>query len=218
MSEYPIDSRNKVKRIPKRGHYDRETIYNILDAGFLCHIGFVVDGQPFVIPTAYGRSGDKIYLHGATTSRMLVNAQTGIPLCLTVTYLDGLVVARSAFHSSMNYRSAVIFGKAELVKGQEETEALKIITEHILKGRWEECRQPNAREMKATSVLRMDIDQASAKIRTGPPGDDEADLQLDIWAGVVPLKRTWETPQVDPTLQRAIPIPNSVVNLFEKLS
>ena len=210
MSDYPIDKRNKVKRIPKRGAYDRETIYSILDDGFLCHLGFVVDGQPFVIPTSYGRVGDKIYLHGASTSRMLVNLNEGIPVCLTVTYLDGLVLARSAFHHSMNYRSAVVFGKAKLVEGEEKMEGLIAISEQILKGRWEESRKPHPKEMKATSVLCLEIEQASAKVRTGPPGDDKEDYELPIWAGVVPIKEVWGTPEPDPLLREGIPLAESV--------
>lgn len=213
MSNYPIDSKNKLKRIPKRGHYDRETIYQILDAGFLCHIGFTHHQQPFVIPTSYGRLGDKIYLHGATTSRMMVNLEEGLPLCLTVTHLDGLVLARSAFHHSMNYRSAVCFGKAYKVEGEEKLEALKIISDQILQGRWEESRQPIAKEMKATTVLCMEIEQASAKIRTGPPGDDKPDYELPIWAGVVPCQLQWGVPQPDPLLKEGITEAASIGNL-----
>ncbi len=213
MENYPIDQRNKVKRIPKRGHYDRDTIYPILDAAFLCHIGFSIDGQPFVIPTSYGRKGDQIYLHGASTSRMLVNLEKGLPLCLTVTHLDALVLARSAFHHSMNYRSAVVFGKAVLVEGEEKMEGLRLISEQILKGRWEESRQPTNKEMKATTVLRLDIEQASAKIRTGPPGDDKEDYELPIWAGVVPFETSWGIPEDDPLLKEGIDLAKSVQHL-----
>ncbi|MEL6923468.1 MAG: pyridoxamine 5'-phosphate oxidase family protein, partial [Bacteroidota bacterium] len=192
--EYPIDARNKVKRIPKRGHYDRATVYEILDAAFLCHVGFSVDNQPFVIPTSYGRDGDVLYLHGATTSRMMVELAKGLPVCLTVTHLDGLVLARSTFHHSMNYRSAVVFGTARLIEGDEKMKGLEVITENILKGRWAESRQPIAKEMKATTVLRVDIEQASAKIRTGGPGDEKADYALPIWAGVVPIQQVYGQP------------------------
>ncbi len=214
MSSYPITSKNKVKRIPKRGHYDRETVHSILDAGFLCHIGFSVDDQPYVIPTSYGREEDVIYLHGASTSRMLVNLQQGIPLCITVTHLDALVLARSAFHHSMNYRSAVLFGTASIVEGEEKLHALKVISDQILAGRWEESRQPIAKEMKATTVLKMPIEQASAKIRTGPPGDDKEDYELPIWAGVVPLNQSWGTPEEDALLKPGIPLAGSVERLI----
>lgn len=213
MSDYPINKINKVKRIPKRGHYDRATIYEILDAGFLCHIGFTVENRPFVIPTSYGRQGDKIYLHGASTSRMMVQLEQGLPMCLTVTHLDGLVLARSAFHHSMNYRSAVCFGTAHLVSGSEKEEALKIISDQILAGRWEESRAPIAKELKATTVLCMTIEQASAKVRTGPPGDDKPDYELPIWAGVVPCQQVWGTPITDPLLKEGIPLAKSVVAL-----
>jgi len=210
MEQFPKTSRNQVRRIPKRGHYDKATIYDILDAGFLCHVGFVVDGQPFVIPTAYGRKGDTLYIHGATTSRMLQQAQQGIPVTVTVTHLDGLVLARSSFHHSMNYRSAVVFGTAKMVEDDTKNEALYIISEQILKGRWDEARVPNAKELKATTVLAIDIEEASAKIRTGPPGDDKPDYELPIWAGVLPIQQTYGTPIPDPLLQSTIPLAQSV--------
>lgn len=210
MTDFPKTNRNKVRRIPKRGHYDKDTIYTILDAGFLCHVGFVVDGQPFVIPTAYGREGDRIYIHGATKSRMLQQAKAGIPVCLTVTHLDGLVLARSAFHHSMNYRSVVIFGTATEVEAEEKERALFLISEQILKGRWEEVRAPNATELKATSVLAIEIDEASAKIRTGDPGDEEEDYELPIWAGVLPIHLHYGTPIPDPLLKAGIPLAQSV--------
>ena len=212
--DFPKTDRNRVKRIPKRGHYGRETIYPILDAGFICHLGFVTpDGQPFVIPTAYGREGDRIYIHGATKSRMLVNAKTGIPVCLTVTHIDGLVLARSTFHHSVNYRSAVVFGKAKEIHGEEKEKALGVITDYILKGRWDESRLPNEKEMKATSVLAIDIEEASAKIRTGGPSDEKEDYELPIWAGVVPMKMVYGTPWPDPVLPKDIPISPSVLQL-----
>jgi nitroimidazol reductase NimA-like FMN-containing flavoprotein (pyridoxamine 5'-phosphate oxidase superfamily) len=213
MKEYPISQRNKVIRLPKRGHYDHETIHAILDGGFLCHIGFTVEGQPYVIPTAYGRDGDRVYFHGSSKSRMLTQLDKGIPLCLTVTHLDGLVLARSAFHHSMNYRSAVLFGTAHLVEGDEKEKALFLISENILKGRWDEVRGPNAQEMKATSVMRLDIETASAKIRTGPPGDDEADYELPIWAGVLPVSLQYGQPVNDPLLREDIPLSDSIKNI-----
>ena len=214
MESFPKTDKNKVKRLPKRGHYDRETIYGILDAGFLCHVGFSVNGQPYVIPTSYGRDGDKIYLHGSSKSRMMNSLNGDIPVCLTVTHLDGLVLARSAFHHSMNYRSAVIFGKAHEVEGEEKDRALFLISENILKGRWDEVRGPNEKELKATSVLCITIEEASAKIRIGPPGDDEEDYALPVWAGVVPFHQQAGQPQADPLLKEGIPVSESVTRLL----
>ena len=216
MESFPITQRNKIKRIPKRGHYDKPTIYQILDDGFLCHIGFVVEGQPFVIPTSYGRDGDQVYLHGSAKSRMLSELQNGIPLCLSVTHFDGLVLARSAFHHSMNYRSAILYGAARMAEGEEKEKGLYVISENILKGRWEEARRPNAKELKATTVLVMKIESASAKIRTGPPADEKEDYQLDIWAGVVPFQQTPGSPLPDPDLKSGIPLPKSVFNILKK--
>lgn len=208
--------RNKVKRVPKRGHYDFDTINKILDSDFVAHVGFVVDGQPFVIPTAYGRKEKKLYLHGATTSRMMVALQKGIPVCVTVTQIDGIVLARSAFNHSMNYHSVVVFGNAHLVEGEEKEEALLIISEQILKGRWDESRLPNERELKATTVLALDIEQASAKIRTGPPSDDKPDYKLPIWAGVIPMERTYLPPVADPKLRSGIALAPSTYHVNER--
>jgi nitroimidazol reductase NimA-like FMN-containing flavoprotein (pyridoxamine 5'-phosphate oxidase superfamily) len=182
-------ARTRVVREPERGVYDRETAYRILDEGFICHVGFTVDGQPFVIPTAYGRKEANLYIHGSAASRMLRQMNQGVPVCVTVTLLDGLVVARSVFNHSMNYRSVVILGGAILVEDQEEKlAALRAISEHIIPGRWDDARQPNERELKATSVLRVPIEEFSAKIRVGPPIDDEEDYSFPTWAGVIPLK------------------------------
>jgi uncharacterized protein len=211
---YDITNRNKVKRVPDRGHYDEKTVHDILDAGYLCHIGFVVKDQPFVIPTLYGREGNKIYIHGASTSRMITNLSEGFQITLTVTHMDGLVLARSAFHHSMNYRSVVIFGKAKLVDAERKNDALFVISENIIPGRWDESRKPNAKELKATSVLEIEIDQASAKIRTGGPKDDKPDYELDIWAGVVPMKMTSSASISDELLKENLPIPLSVKNLL----
>lgn len=213
MQDFPKTGKNKVKRIPKRGHYDRETIYSILDESFLCHVGFAAEGQPYVIPTAYGRDGDHIYLHGSSKSRMMMSLEQGIPVCLTVTHLDGLVLARSSFHHSMNYRSAVLFGTAVKVEGAEKEKALYLISENILKDRWSEAREPSEKELKATTVLRMDIDTASAKVRTGPPGDDKPDYELDVWAGVVPVRQVYGEPEADPLLREGIPLAKSVAQL-----
>ncbi|PHN07312.1 pyridoxamine 5'-phosphate oxidase family protein [Flavilitoribacter nigricans] len=216
MEAFEKTSRNQVKRIPKRGHYDRPAIYAILDDACVGHVGFALDGQPFVIPTIYGRDGDTLYLHGATTSRMLVALQKGLPVCVTVTHIDGLVLARSAFHHSMNYRSAVIFGTARLVEGAEKNKALEVISEQILPGRWEEVRGPNAKELKATSVVALEIEQASAKIRTGPPGDDKEDYELPIWAGVLPINQSYGAPQEDPLSRKELDLPASVLQVSER--
>lgn len=214
MDNYPIDQRNKVKRVPERGHYDKETVFQILDAGKICHASFVVDDQPFVIPTIYGRDGDVLYLHGATTSRLIKQLETGVKMALAVTHLDGLVLARSAFHHSMNYRSVVVFGTAKLVADDKKMHALKVISDQLIPERWEESRLPNSKELKGTSVLEITIDQASAKIRTGGPKDDKEDYELDIWAGVVPMRSSYQTIIPDPELKNGIEIPKSVINLI----
>jgi uncharacterized protein len=205
---FPETERTKLKRLPKRGHFDRETVYGILDEGFICHVGFTVDGQPFVIPTGYGRVDDKLYIHGSQASRMLRSLAGGLDVCVTVTIVDGLVLARSAFHHSMNYRSVVVFGRATLVNdSQEKMDALVALSEHIVCGRWDDVRGPNEQEMKLTTVLRLPLEEASAKIRNGPPLDDEEDYALRIWAGVVPLKLIAGDPINDPRLPADIPTP-----------
>jgi nitroimidazol reductase NimA-like FMN-containing flavoprotein (pyridoxamine 5'-phosphate oxidase superfamily) len=182
-------TRTRVVREGDRAVYDREPVYRILDEGFLCHVGFAVDGQPFVIPTSYGRREASLYIHGSAASRMLRQMKEGVAVCITVTLLDGLVLARSVFNHSMNYRSVVILGTATLVDDPEEKlAALRILSEHILPGRWDDSRQPNERELKATSVLRVPIEEFSAKVRQGPPIDDEPDYSFPTWAGVVPLE------------------------------
>ncbi|HTT18951.1 MAG TPA: pyridoxamine 5'-phosphate oxidase family protein [Candidatus Sulfotelmatobacter sp.] len=193
--------RTRVVREPERGVYDRETVYRILDEAFICHIGFCVDRQPFVIPTSYGRNNADLYIHGSAASRMLRQMQEGVAVCVTVTLLDGLVIARSVFNHSMNYRSVVILGKATLVEDSEEKlAALRILSEHIIPGRWDDARQPNDRELKATSVLRVRIEEFSAKVRIGPPIDDEADYSFPTWAGVIPLETKVGKPISDPAL------------------
>jgi uncharacterized protein len=185
---YTPTVRTRVVREADRAVYDREAAYRILDEGFLCHVGFVIDGQPWVIPTSYGRDGDNLYIHGSAASRMLRQMKDGVAVCVTVTLLDGLVLARSIFNHSMNYRSLVILGKATLVDDPaEKIEALRRLSEHIIPGRWADSRQPNERELKATSVLRLPIEEFSAKVRTGPVVDDEEDYSFAVWAGVVPL-------------------------------
>lgn len=205
--------RTRVKRLPKRGDYDRDVINAILDEGFICHIGFVADGQPYVIPTGYARIGNDLYIHGSAASRMLRGIAEGIGVCVTVTQVDGLVLARSAFHHSINYRSVVILGKAELVETADEKNAvLEAFTEHVIPGRWAEVRWPNDLELKATTVLKLPINEASAKIRTGGPVDDEEDYAMNVWAGVIPLKLTNSDPIPDDRLADGIAIPAHVIN------
>jgi nitroimidazol reductase NimA-like FMN-containing flavoprotein (pyridoxamine 5'-phosphate oxidase superfamily) len=201
-------TRTRVVREPDRGVYDREAVYRILDEAFNCHVGFIVDGQPFVIPTSYGRDRDNLYLHGSAASRMLRNLDKGIPVCVTVTLLDGLVLARSVFNHSMNYRSVVLLGTATQVDDPaEKLEALRRLSEHILPGRWAESRQPNERELKATFVLRLPIAEFSAKVRQGPPIDDEQDYAFRTWAGVIPLRTIAEAPIPDERCGTEIPVP-----------
>lgn len=195
-------------REPHRAVYDRETVYRILDEGFICHIGFAVDGQPYVIPTSYGRKDGSLYIHGSAASRMLKQMKDGVAVCVTVTLLDGLVLARSVFNHSMNYRSVVILGKATLVENRaEKLEALRALSEHILPGRWADSRQPNEQELKATSVLCVLIEEFSAKVRTGPPIDDEEDMNFPTWAGVLPLGMKAGEPINDPQLSSGLCIP-----------
>lgn len=203
--------RTRVARLPKRGAYDRRTIYKILDEAFVCHVGFVVDGQPYVIPTNFGRAGDTLYLHGSAASRMLRALGEGVPVCVTVTLVDGLVLARSAFHHSVNYRSVVVLGTAKPVSDPaEKMEALRLFTEHIMKGRWDEIRQPNEHELKATSVLALPLEEASAKVRTGGPVDEEEDYVLPVWAGVLPLPVTPGAPVPDARLNGGTLVPPNV--------
>ncbi|UXP31339.1 pyridoxamine 5'-phosphate oxidase family protein [Reichenbachiella agarivorans] len=205
MSEFAKESRNKIVRGAKRGTYDKKAIYEILDAGFLCHISFVMNDAPFMIPTAYARQGDKLYIHGSVKSRTIQETKKGTPICFCVTHLDGLVLARSAFHHSVNYRSAIIYGTAhEVVSDEDKNEALRLITENFLEGRWNEVRQPNQKELDITSVLEIDIESASAKIRTGDPVDDQEDYDLDIWAGQLPIKRIYDKPVADQLLKEGI--------------
>lgn len=204
-------ARTRVVREPHRGVYDRETVYGILDEGFLCHVGFVVEGQPYVIPTSYGREGDQLYIHGSAASRMLRQMREGMPVCVTVTLIDGLVLARSIFNHSMNYRSVVILGRATLVEDPEEKlAALRALSEQILPGRWDDVRQPNERELKQTSVLRLPVEEFSAKVRTGPPLDDPEDYAFPTWAGVIPLELKAGEAISDPKLQPNREIPTSV--------
>jgi uncharacterized protein len=214
MSESQMPTtRTRVVREANRAVYDRETVYRILDEGFLCHVGFVVDGQPFVIPTSYGRKDVNLYIHGSAASRMLRQMKNGAPVCVTVTLLDGLVLARSVFNHSMNYRSVVILGQATLVDDPtEKLTALRVLSEHILLGRWDDARQPNERELKQTFVLRVPIEEFSAKVRTGPPVDDPEDYAFPTWAGVVPLEIKAGEPIADPKLDSIREAPPYVKN------
>jgi nitroimidazol reductase NimA-like FMN-containing flavoprotein (pyridoxamine 5'-phosphate oxidase superfamily) len=212
MSTLSPTQRTTLRRLPKRGRHDRETINQILDEGFICHVGFVVDGQPFVIPTGYARAADRLFIHGSQASRMLRALKTGIDVCVTITLIDGLVLARSAFHHSMNYRSVVIFGRAVPIEQPEEKlNALFALSEHMIPGRWKEARQPNEAELQQTTVLSLPIDEASAKIRTGPPLDDEEDYAMSVWAGVLPMRLQFENPISDPRLPGNIEVPDYVL-------
>ena len=198
MRQPPPSPRARVRRLPDRAAYDLETIHAILDEGLVCHVGFTSEAQPYVIPVNYGRDGDRLLLHGSTGSRTMQVLATGAPACITVTLFDGLVLARSAFHHSMNFRSVVLFGRATpLDDPGAKVAALRVISEHLLPGRWDEVRPPNDRELAATMVLAIPIHEASAKIRTGPPLDDAEDLALPVWAGVLPLALTPEEPVPD---------------------
>ncbi len=208
MSQFQPTERTQVKRLPKRGHYERETVYGILDTAFVCHVGFSVEGQPYVIPTNYGRAGDTLYLHGSAASRMLKTLSEGVPVCVTVTHVDGLVLARSAFHHSVNYRSVVILGTARLVEDPaEKREALRVFTEHVMKGRWDDVRQPTEQELRGTTVLALPLKEVSAKVRTGGPVDDEADYSLPVWAGVLPLETVASDPIPDEKRTNEPPVP-----------
>jgi len=206
-------ARTRVVRESDRGVYDRKAIYSILDEAFLCHVGFSVDGQPYVIPTSYGRQDANLFIHGSAASRMLRQMKEGISVCITVTLLDGLVLARSVFNHSMNYRSVVILGKATFVdEPAEKLNALRVLSEHIIPRRWDDVRQPNDRELKATSVLCVPIDEFSAKVRTGPPIDDEEDYAFPTWAGVIPLETRVGEPIPDSRLAAGRQLPDYLRN------
>lgn len=200
-----------MKRLPERGAYDRETIDGVLDEALICHLAFETDQGPVAIPTIHARIGDVLYLHGSHASRMM-RTTVGEQVCVTATIVDGIVVARSAFHHSLNYRSVMVFGVPRVVDDAEErTAAFAAITNHVLPGRWGEARQPSAKEDKGTKLLAIDIDEASAKVRTGPPVDDEEDMALGIWAGVIPLAVTAGTPELAPDLEAGVDLPPSVI-------
>jgi nitroimidazol reductase NimA-like FMN-containing flavoprotein (pyridoxamine 5'-phosphate oxidase superfamily) len=206
-----LTERTQLRRLPNRGSHETATIHEIFDSAFLAHVGFNVNGQPFVVPTLYGRDGDKLYLHGSAASRILRQLETGVPACVTVSLVDGLVLARSAFHHSMNYRSVMAFGTARKINDSAvKINALRVIAEHVMEGRWVDVRGPNEKELKATAVLEFAIEEASAKIRTGPPLDDEEDYELSVWAGVSPLGLSPGRPVEDPRLKAGIEIPEYV--------
>lgn len=211
MSDLKTD-RTSLKRSPTRGSHDFETIAGILDEAIFCHIAFVADGQPYAIPTNLGRDGRTLYIHGSSVSRMLGALDGPVSACLTATLIDGLVLARSAFHHSVNYRSVVVLGAMEAVEGDEKLHGLEVITNHVVPGRWEDVRKPRPLEMKATAVLKMPIAEGSAKIRTGGPNDDEEDYELPTWAGVLPLSLTPGTPVPDARLADGISLPGYAAN------
>ena len=213
MDELPRTQRTTLKRLPQRGSFERQQINAILDEGFICHVGFVLNGEPVVIPTGYARVGDALIIHGSQASRMLRQLGQGIDVCVTVTLIDGLVLARSAFHHSMNYRSVVVFGRAKVIEDREEKmAALTALSEHMIPGRWDEVRGPNDRELQLTTVLSIPLSEASAKVRTGPPVDDEEDYELPVWAGVIPLEMTANEPLADPRLGANTPVPGYAID------
>ena len=198
MTSFTPTGRTQVRRLPQRGVYDKAQVYAILDEAFVCHVGFAVEGQTYVIPTAFVRVGDSVYIHGSAASRMLHRLDEGVDVCVTVTLVDGFVLARAAFHHSLNYRSVMALGRARLVTdADEKREALRQFTNHVVPGRWDEIRQPDEQELKATSVLRLPLEEVSAKVRTGGPRDDEADYALPIWGGVVPIQTQVGEPVAD---------------------
>lgn len=218
MNEYLEQTkRTKLKRLPKRGNFERATVYEILDEAFVCHVGFAIDDQPFVIPTSFARVGDRLVIHGSAASRMMRSLSEEIDVCVTVTLVDGLVLARSAFHHSMNYRSVVVFGKAKIIENEREKyEALKAFTEHIVPGRWAEIRKPSKNELKGTIVLELSLAEASAKIRAGGPVDDEEDYELNVWAGILPLELKTGAPVADERLKTGVAVPANVLSYTRK--
>jgi nitroimidazol reductase NimA-like FMN-containing flavoprotein (pyridoxamine 5'-phosphate oxidase superfamily) len=216
MDAFPPTPRTTVRRLPQRGVYDKAEVYAILDEGFICHVGFAIDGQPYVIPTGYARLGDEIFLHGSAASRMLRAIGDGIDVCVTVTLVDGFVLSRSAFHHSINYRSVVMLGRARvLADPAEKTVAMRCFTNHILPGRWDEVRQPSDQELKATLVLALPLEEVSAKVRKGPPVEDEGDIPRPTWAGVVPLSGQLGEPiPMDDLVPGVLPIDRSRFTRF----
>lgn len=217
MTEFKKSNKTRINRLPKRGHYDHETIYAILDEALICHVGFVENGQPYVIPINFARMDDRIILHGAKASRLLKHIEAGHPVCVEATIVDGLVLARSVFHHSVNYRSVVLFGTGHAIEDeQEKMAALEAVTEHLIPGRWKEARLPNEKEMKATRVVAIQIDEASAKVRVGPPVDEEEDYALPVWAGLLPLQELPAAPIRDELQSPDIALPNYIAQYSRK--
>jgi nitroimidazol reductase NimA-like FMN-containing flavoprotein (pyridoxamine 5'-phosphate oxidase superfamily) len=217
MTSFTKTTRNRIQRLPKRGHYDRETIHRILDEALICHVGFAEQGQPYVIPINFARVGDSIVLHGAKASRLLRHIEAGQPVCVEATIVDGLVLARSVFNHSVNYRSVVVFGKGRLVEDeQEKLAALRAVTEHLIPGRWGEARQPNRKELNATRVVSIPIEEASAKVRVGPPVDDPEDMSRPVWAGILPLAETALAPVPDELQATEVPLPGYIARYSRK--
>ncbi|MCK9407938.1 MAG: pyridoxamine 5'-phosphate oxidase family protein [Bacteriovoracaceae bacterium] len=208
MSEFSQTELNKIRRLPQRGQYDKETVYSIVDEALICHVGFVQDGQPFVIPTIHVRIGDTIYLHGAVANRMLNHIKAGNTVCVTITHIDGIVFARSVFHHSMNYRSAMLFGKGRVIEDEKKKwDIFAALTEHIAKGRWEDSRHPNEKETRTTTIVAIDIETASAKSRTGGAKDEPEDYALPYFAGVLPVAFHYEEPVRDENLPSDVAVP-----------
>lgn len=212
MSQFEVTKQNRVSRVPDRGRYDTETIYKIIDEALICHVGLVQNDQPVVIPTLHARNGNSILLHGATKSRLITYAESGKNICVTITLVDGLVLARSVFNHSMNYRSVVLFGRGEPVPDADKMACLKHFTDRLLPGRWDDARQPNEQELKATTIVSIPIELASAKIRVGPPQDETDDYDLPVWAGVLPIKQQLLSPQNDPHLNDTIAVPDYILD------
>ena len=216
MGKGKPSAKSKIVRSPNRAHYDEETLHRVLDDGFMCHVSYLFKGSPVIIPTAYVRKGNMMYLHGAAKNRMLNSILNKGQACVAVTHLDGMVLARSAFHHSFNYRSAVVFGKPMKIEDAEEKNAvLKLLTENILPSRWQEVREPSAKELTATLIIGIEIEEASVKIRSGAPVDDDADYDLPIWAGELPLRQMFQEPVTDKRSPQSLPIPDSVLQVLK---
>ena len=217
MDTVKPSAKSRVVRGPKRAHYDEKTLYEVLDDGFMCHVSYLYQGSPIIIPTAYARKGNTIYVHGAVKNRMMNSILSQEEACVAVTHLDGMVLARSAFHHSFNYRSTVVFGTPLKIEGdQEKNDILKLITDNIIPDRWDEVREPSAKELKGTLVIGIEIEEASVKIRSGAPVDDDADYDLPIWAGEFPLRQVFQDPIKDSKLSQDLPVPQSVINALKK--
>ena len=217
MSSFPKDDKNRVRRRPDRGHYDKATVYEIIDEAMLCHVGFVQDGEPFVIPALHARKDDQLLVHGSSKSRLLKHLQAGVQVSVNITILDGIVLAKSVFNQSVNYRSVVLFGKGRLIEEQDEKmEALEYLTERIMPGVWGAARKPNKTELKATSIVSISLETASAKIRSGPPKDDVEDQGLPVWAGVLPIKEMIQTPIRADYTDESMTVPDYVMNYISR--